>query len=52
MYLDGGETPIGQPSTIIDATGEPIRIVRDGALHRDELESVAGKGAVEDGLGE
>ncbi len=49
VYLDGGETPIGLPSTIIVATGDRIRIVRDGALHRDELEAVAGKGAVDGG---
>jgi L-threonylcarbamoyladenylate synthase len=49
VYLDGGETPIGLPSTIIVGTGDGIRIVREGALHRDELEAVAGKGAVEGG---
>jgi len=49
VYLDGGETPIGQPSTIIVGTGDGIRIVREGALHRDELEAVAGKGAVDGG---
>lgn len=49
VYLDGGETPIGQPSTIIVGTGDRIRIVREGALHRDELEAVAGKGAVDGG---
>ncbi|HEX7589577.1 MAG TPA: L-threonylcarbamoyladenylate synthase, partial [Demequinaceae bacterium] len=49
VYLDGGETPIGLPSTIIMGTGDRIRIVREGALHRDELEAVAGKGAVDGG---
>ena len=49
VYLDGGETPIGLPSTIIVGTGDRIRIVREGALHRDELEAVAGKGAVDGG---
>ena len=49
VYLDGGETPIGLPSTIIVGTGDGIRIVREGALHRDELEAVAGKGAVDGG---
>jgi tRNA threonylcarbamoyl adenosine modification protein (Sua5/YciO/YrdC/YwlC family) len=49
VYLDGGETPIGLPSTIVVGTGDRIRIVREGALHRDELEAVAGKGAVDGG---
>lgn len=49
VYLDGGETPIGEPSTIVDATGDRIRIVREGALTRDELVLVAGKGAIEGG---
>lgn len=49
VYLDGGETPIGLPSTIVVGTGDRIRIVREGALRRDELEAVAGKGAVDGG---
>ncbi len=50
VYLDGGTTPIGQPSTIIDATGETLRIVREGALHRDEVAAAAGV-PVEGGAG-
>jgi len=42
VYLDGGTTPIGQPSTIIDATNAKLRVVREGALHRDEIAAVAG----------
>ncbi len=42
VYLDGGDTPIGEPSTIVDATSETIRVVREGALHRDEIAAVAG----------
>jgi L-threonylcarbamoyladenylate synthase len=49
VYLDGGETPIGLPSTIVVGTGDRIRIVREGALHLDELEAVLGKGAVDGG---
>jgi tRNA threonylcarbamoyl adenosine modification protein (Sua5/YciO/YrdC/YwlC family) len=49
VYLDGGETPIGLPSTIVMGTGDRIRIVREGALHLDELEAVAGKGAIDGG---
>lgn len=49
VYLDGGETPIGEPSTIVDATGPRIRIVREGALHRDELGAVVGDGVLDGG---
>jgi len=34
--LDGGPSPSGQPSTIIDLTGEP-RIVREGAVPASAL---------------
>jgi hypothetical protein len=41
VYLDGGMAPGGVASTIVDATGDVLRIVRDGALSLDELCSVA-----------
>ncbi len=47
VYLDGGATPIGLASTIIDATNDKIRIVREGALHRDELAAVVGADVIE-----
>jgi L-threonylcarbamoyladenylate synthase len=31
LIIDGGETPGGPPSTIVDATGGAIRVVREGA---------------------
>ncbi|GMA30689.1 L-threonylcarbamoyladenylate synthase [Litorihabitans aurantiacus] len=39
-YLDDGEAPGGQPSTIVDATGPRLRIVRDGAIDRARLAAV------------
>ncbi|MCK7482280.1 MAG: Sua5/YciO/YrdC/YwlC family protein [Candidatus Moduliflexus flocculans] len=30
--LDGGRTPGGLPSTIVDITGESPRILREGAI--------------------
>lgn len=51
VYLDGGESPGGQASTIIDATSlvrtaegeEPrIRILRQGALGRGQIRKVVG----------
>ena len=41
VYLDGGTAPGGVASTIVDATGEQLRIVREGALTAEELGSVA-----------
>ena len=41
VYLDGGTTPGGVASTIVDATGEQLRIVREGALTATELGSIA-----------
>ncbi len=32
MLIDGGKTPGGQPSTIVDVTGGEIKILREGAV--------------------
>lgn len=40
VYLDDGPSGGGQPSTIVDATGEQLRIVRHGALSRLQLAEV------------
>src|SRR5690606_39643829 len=40
VYLDGGPSRGGVASTIIDATGPTLRIVRAGALSLDELTAV------------
>lgn len=37
VYLDGGPSPRGTASTIIDATGPELRVLRDGALPREVL---------------
>ncbi|MGC0249736.1 L-threonylcarbamoyladenylate synthase [Pseudactinotalea sp. Z1748] len=41
LYLDGGPATGQQPSTIVDATGERLRIVRQGAISAEELAQVA-----------
>ena len=42
VYLDGGPTRVGTPSTIIDfASTEEGRILRQGALGLDEIHTVA-----------
>ena len=37
VYLDGGTSPGGVASTIVDATGPTLRIVREGALSAADL---------------
>ena len=41
-YLDGGPAEIGEASTIIDLTGEKVRIVRAGAISREALQELLG----------
>lgn len=47
IYLDGGPSPLGVASTIIDATGDRIRVVREGGVSRDEIVEVVGAAAME-----
>ena len=37
VYLDGGPSTSGTPSTILDATGATPRVLRQGALPLDVL---------------
>lgn len=43
VYLDGGDSEIGESSTILDLTGERVRIVRAGAVTRDALVELLGE---------
>jgi tRNA threonylcarbamoyl adenosine modification protein (Sua5/YciO/YrdC/YwlC family) len=43
VYLDGGDAALGEASTILDLTGEKVRIVREGALKRAELKEFLGE---------
>jgi len=42
LIIDGGPCPGGTPSTVVDCAVDPPRIVREGAISREELERVAG----------
>ena len=42
MVFDGGELPPSSPSTVIDATVSPPRILREGAVPRAAIEQVTG----------
>jgi len=37
LIIDGGETPGGIPSTLVDCTGETPKILREGPVAMDEL---------------
>jgi L-threonylcarbamoyladenylate synthase len=38
IVLDGGPTPVGKPSTVVDCTSEPITVLREGAISKAQLE--------------
>ena len=38
LLIDGGQTPGGMPSTIIDASDAAIRLVREGAIQWEKIE--------------
>ena len=42
LVLDGGPTPGGLESTVIDLTSSPPRLLRPGLVSRDEIEAVIG----------
>lgn len=37
LILDGGTTPLGKPSTILDFSADEPRILREGTISKDEL---------------
>jgi L-threonylcarbamoyladenylate synthase len=37
LLVDGGRSPGGMPSTIVDASGDRIKIVREGAIGNSDL---------------
>ena len=39
LILDGGRVTLGVPSTVIDCTTEPARILREGAISRAQLQA-------------
>jgi L-threonylcarbamoyladenylate synthase len=41
--VDGGRVPGGVASTVIDLTGEQVRLLRDGPITREELAEVIGR---------
>jgi len=43
MILDGGATMHGVESTVLDATGDSVRLLRPGAVARDAISAVLGR---------
>jgi L-threonylcarbamoyladenylate synthase len=39
LILDGGRVALGVPSTVVDCTTEPARLLREGAISRVELQA-------------
>lgn len=37
LILDGGKTPGGVPSTVVDCAGEELQILREGPISREEI---------------
>ena len=37
LILDGGEVETDQPSTVVDLTGAKARLVREGAIRKEDL---------------
>ena len=46
VYLDAGESPLGLASTMVDATGPLMTVVRDGGISRQRLVDIVGEGAL------
>ncbi|MFQ5449149.1 MAG: L-threonylcarbamoyladenylate synthase [Nitrospinaceae bacterium] len=42
LLIDGGITPGGKPSTILDTTLTPPLVIREGAVSKERIESVTG----------
>jgi L-threonylcarbamoyladenylate synthase len=41
--IDAGSTKLGMESTIVDFTTEPFKIIREGAIKKEDIEAVANK---------
>lgn len=44
LIIDGGKTPGGIPSTVVDCSGAEIRILREGPILKDQIWAALGLG--------
>jgi len=42
LFLEGGKTPLGLESTIVDCSGDKVKLLRPGSISRYELDQVLG----------
>jgi len=42
LIIDGGKTPGGVPSTVVDCSGMELQILREGPISKDEIRAVLG----------
>lgn len=47
LVVEGGRAPGGVASTVLDCTEFPFRIIREGAIPRDEIAAALGQGDLE-----
>lgn len=40
LIIDGGEVTVTEPSTVLDVTGDLAKLIREGAVSREEIETV------------
>ena len=43
MLIDGGACSLGVASTVLDMSGDEIKILRDGNITKSEIDMVLGK---------
>lgn len=46
LVLDGGPCEVGLESTIVDVSGETVRVLRPGAISRDDVARIVGRPVV------
>lgn len=43
FFLDGGQTPLGLESTVVDCSGAKLRLLRPGVISKNEIEKIIGE---------
>jgi tRNA A37 threonylcarbamoyladenosine synthetase subunit TsaC/SUA5/YrdC len=42
LIIDGGEVIVTEPSSVLDVSGDLAKLIREGAVSRQEIESAIG----------
>lgn len=51
-FLDGGSTPLGIESTVVDCSREPVRLLRPGIISQRDIEEILGAPLIDESNGE